>query len=88
MATRPDGEVKMNDFLKSLYPLPTHGEPAVYLRQGESRALRGLLIKMQQECKILFSDSQYRKLGEFYYEGDNPETKYHTILTVSIIAKK
>lgn len=88
MATRPDGEVKLNDFLKTLYPLPTHGEPAIYLRQGESRALRGLLTKMQQEGKILFADNQYRKLGDFYYVDGDIETKYHTILTVTITAKK
>lgn len=88
MDTRSDGEVKMNDFLKSLYPLPTSSSPAAYLRQGESRSLRGLLTKMQQEGKILFADSQYRKLGDFYYVDGDTETKYHNILTVQIVAKK
>ncbi len=88
LESRGDGEFVINDFLKSLYPTPTYNMPAEYLRQGESKALKGLLTKMQAEGKIAFVDNSYQKLGQFYYEGGDTQTKHYNILNVKIIAKK
>lgn len=88
LESRNDGEFVINDFLKSLYPIPTYSMPAEYLRQGESKALKGLLTKMQAEGKIAFVDNSYQKLGQFYYEGGDTQTKHYNILNVKIIAKK
>lgn len=88
LESRGDGEFVINDFLKSLYPTPTYNMPAEYLRQGESKALKGLLTKMQAEGKISFVDNSYQKLGQFYYEGGDTQTKHYNILNVKIIAKK
>lgn len=88
LESRGDGEFVINDFLKSLYPIPTYNMPAEYLRQGESKALKGLLTKMQAEGKISFVDNSYQKLGQFYYEGGDTQTKHYNILNVKIIAKK
>lgn len=88
LESRGDGEFVINDFLKSLYPIPTYNMPAEYLRQGESKALKGLLTKMQAEGKIAFVDNSYQKLGQFYYEGGDTQTKHYNILNVKIVAKK
>ena len=88
LESRGDGEFVINDFLKSLYPVTTYNMPAEYLRQGESKALKGLLTKMQAEGKISFVDNSYQKLGQFYYEGGDTQTKHYNILNVKIICKK
>jgi len=86
--SRESGTVKMNDFLKSLYPLPKFNEPAEYLRQGRSKELKGILTKLQAEGKILLTDNNHLKLGSFYYTDGDTQTKYHNILTVTITLKK
>lgn len=88
LESRNDGEFVINDFLKSLYPTPTYNMPAEYLRQGESKALKGLLTKMQAEGKISFVDNSFQKLGQFYYEGSDTQTKHYNILNVKILVKK
>jgi hypothetical protein len=60
----------------------------VYLQQGESRALMGMLDRMQNDGVINIVNDSHKRLGDFYYEGDNPATKHHNILTVDIVVKK
>lgn len=86
--SRPDGEIKMNDFLKSLYPLPKFNEPAVYLQQAKAKELKGVLAKLESEGKVSFVGNGHTKLGKFYYEGNDTVTKYHNILTTQIVVKK
>jgi len=83
--SREAGTVKMNDFLKSLYPLPKFNEPAEYLRQGRSKELKGILTKLQAEGKILLADNNHLKLGSFYYTDGDTQTKYHNILFLRYI---
>jgi len=86
--SRPDGEIKMNDFLKSLYPLPKFNEPAVYLQQAKAKELKGVLAKLESDGKVSFVGNGHTKLGKFYYEGNDTVTKYHNILTTQIVVKK
>lgn len=80
-------KVDLAPVIKSLYPMPTQSAPAVYLQQGESKRLRGLLGKMKADGSISIDDS-YLKLGSFYYVDGDTKTKYHNIETVKVIASK
>lgn len=86
--SRNDGEIKLNDFLKSLYPLPKLGEPALYLRQDKAKELKGALTGLEKGGKVTFVGNGHTKLGKFYYEGNDTVTKYHNILTTQIVVKK
>ena len=82
------GDIRLNDFLKSLFPLPKLNEPPAWTQQNSSKYLKGLLDKMVREGKLVISGNTHLKLGQFYYHGDSPQTKHHTLNTVNIVAKK
>lgn len=82
------GDIRLNDFLKSLFPMPKFNEPPVWTQQNTSKYLKGLLDKMVREGKLVISDNAHLKLGQFYYHGDSPQTQHHTLNTVNIVAKK
>jgi len=88
LESRGRGEfVKMNDFLKFLYPVPLKNEPPVWTRQETNKSLKGLLNKMQEAGKLIINNNQHHRLGTFYYAGDNPVTQYYNISNVIIEAK-
>lgn len=81
-------KVDLVPLLKSLYPMASHNEPAMYHHQGEAKRLRVLLEKMVAEGKLTMLDEGYDKLGRNFYQGDDPKTKFHTLDSVKIIAVK
>lgn len=81
------GEIKMNDFLKSLYPILPNTPPD-YLQLGKSKELKKTLTDMQAAGNILIVNNAHLKLGQPYHEGVQQESKNHTILTVPISVKK
>lgn len=86
MESRKMGEVRLNDFLKSLWPTGKFNEPPQWTNQGQNKYLRAVLDKMVQEGKIKIANDMHKRLGHFYYDGDNPETKYHNLSTIPISA--
>jgi len=80
--------VELNPFLKSLYPLPTFQQPALWLDKGESKRIKMLLGKMQSENKISLVDDGYKKLGSFYYADGDTKTKHYNLDSVRIFALK
>lgn len=82
------GQVDLVPFLKSLYPLATHSEPAMYKHQNESKKLRIMLQDMAAQGKITMVDDNYLQLGKPFYSENDPKTKYHTIDSVKIVAVK
>lgn len=81
------GDIKLNDFLKSLFPLPQFNEPPVWQLQHNSRVLRNLLEDMQNKGDIFIVENRHRQLGDHYYKSDTPVTQYHTLNSLEIIAK-
>lgn len=79
--------VKLNDFLKSLYPLSKNNEPPKWDKQSESKKIRVVLSKMQTEGLVVFKNNQHQFLGTHYYEGVNQVQK-HRNLTDTIIEAK
>lgn len=87
------GFVKINDFIKSLYPLPKFNEPAQWLQQGVNRQLKNMLTNMQTEGKITVRDNRHILLGSAYYpDSTTLKTHYHNLNSVIIeamgVAKK
>jgi hypothetical protein len=76
--------VKLNDFLKSLYPIPKFNEPPVYINKGEMKRMRILLDNMQSHGKIEIKDNGHGKLGNHYYEGEQQYAKFHHIGNLTI----
>lgn len=83
-----NGEIKLNDFLKSLYGVPKFNEPPVFLRQGVNRQLRAILDNMQKSGLINIEGNRHLRLGNAYYENSDPKTKYHNLNTVPLVVKK
>lgn len=87
--SRESGEIKMNDFLKSLFPIPKFNEPPVWLNQGASKQLRVTLENMKKNGLINIMNDTHMKLGTFYYpDVTTLQTHYHNLNTVSIVVKK
>ncbi len=80
--------VDLVPLLKSLYPLVSHSEPAMYKHQNESKRLRVMLQRMVAEGTLVMLDEQYLKLGTHFYADGDTRTQYHTIDSVKIIAVK
>lgn len=80
--------VKLNDFLKALYPIPRFNEPPVYLDKGEMKRMRILLDNMQSHGKLQIKDNGHGKLGNHYYEGEQQYAKFWHIGNLTIEAKK
>lgn len=79
--------IRINDFLKSLYPLPKPGHSPGYENVQNMRFLRMTLRQLQEDGKVEFANNAFDRLGKHYYEGSAPETKCHNVLTVPIEAK-
>ena len=88
LAKKKGHTLRLNDFLKSLYPLPVMGAKPRWEDQGEMKRLRVLLDIYTSEGKIEVSNNLYRELGTFYYDGSaNPVTKYHNLTTIILETK-
>ncbi len=87
--SRDAGQIKLNDFLKSLYGVPKFNEPAKWLSQGASKELKLVLDKLSNEGQISIVSNAHMKLGTFYYpDTSTMKTEYHNLNTISIIAIK
>lgn len=80
--------VKLNDFLKSLYKVPTFSEPAQWLHQSESKYLRSVLDNMNKNGLIVLENERYLLLGKSYYPMPDQRQKHYTIAEIEIYCKK
>lgn len=88
LESKGEGEHLLNDFIKSLFPIPKFNEPAIYLTQENSRYIRHVLENMQMEGKISIVNNLHRRLGAHWYEPETHIAKRHNLSTVKIVAKK
>lgn len=89
LESKPNGEIKMNDFLKSLFPISKFNEPAVWLRQESSKQIRNLLENMQSNGLLTIVNDNHRRLGTAYYpDHTTGKTHYYDLNNVIITAKK
>lgn len=88
LAKKKGTTVRLNDFLKSLYPVPVMGARPRWEDQGEMKRLRVLLANYSATGKIEVSNNLYQQLGTFYYgESSDPVTKYHNLATIILETK-
>lgn len=87
--SREFGGIRINDFLKSLYPIQKGNTPPIWLQQAKSKELRVLLDKMQDEGKISIINNKHKLLGTHYYpDTTTMKTHYHNLNTVILEVKK
>lgn len=79
--------VKMNDFLKSLYPIPTMQNPAKWMQQQVSKTLKGLLDSMVKDGVIKISGDKHLQLGKPYYHGADQRQAHHNLTSIEIYGK-
>ena len=83
------GEVRMNDFLKSLFGVPMYNEPPKWANQGASKLMRSTLQNLVQNHSVSILNDLHMRLGTFYYpDSTTGKTEYHNLNTVSIIVRK
>lgn len=88
LAKKKGQTLRLNDFLKSLYPVPVMGARPRWEDQGEMKRLRVLLANYSATGKIEVSNNLYQQLGTFYYgESSDPVTKYHNLATIILETK-
>lgn len=87
LESRNGGYVKMNDFLKSIFPLQKFNEPPLWKSQGAMKGLRALLDMMQADGRIKLQNSAYLLLGSCYYpDSATMKTEIHNLDSVAIMA--
>jgi hypothetical protein len=81
--------ILLNDFLKSLYPVPKMGMKPAWLDRVESKKLKGLLTSLVASGQVEIEANRHSTLGGFYYDTQDPNqvTQYHNIATVQMRAR-
>jgi hypothetical protein len=90
LESRATGDyIKMNDYLKSLYPLPKMNELPAWIYQPASKQLRVLLEKMVAEGRINIRNNTHLKLGHHHYpDATTMKVEYRNLNNVLIEGKK
>lgn len=80
--------VRLNDFLKSLYPMPKNNEPFEWQQQTKMKTLRAIINGMVVNRQIATSTNSYMQLGKSYWPDDSTgKTHYHHLGSLVIEAK-
>jgi len=89
LESRGVGEIKLNDFLKSLYGVPKLNEPALWLKQSSSKEIRNMLDSIKKQGDYEIVNNNHLRLGAFYYpDTTTMKTEYHNINTIPLFARK
>lgn len=79
------GKIKLNDFLKALFPLPSINQPAEYSSQPKMKKLRQDLRELKEEGKVTFVNDSFERLGRAHFPDQTTgRTHYWDILTLPI----
>ncbi len=79
--------VRLNDFLKSLYPSEKPFEPPVWKKQITSRQIRLMLSIMQNKGDLKIFNNTHIQLGDCYFDSEG-KTKHFDLDTLIISAEK
>lgn len=87
--SRPIGEIKMNDFLKSLFGVAKLGEPPLWQNQGATKQIKAVLDKLHNAGEIEVCGNAYMKLGMTYYpDTETMRAAQYDLGSVPIFCKK
>lgn len=82
-------EIKLNDFLKSLYGVPKFGEPSLALTQSSSKEIRNMLDKINNGGEYKIVNDLHKRLATFYYpDTETMKTEWHNINSIPLVAVK
>jgi hypothetical protein len=79
--------IKLNDFLKSLYPIQKPPMPQLWTNQGAMRKLKQDLMAMKDRGEIVFSNNNHERLGDNYHVGEERRRRDYNIGDLVIEAK-
>jgi hypothetical protein len=83
-----DKLVKLNDFLKSLYPAAAHNEPPLWKQQIVSRQIKLMLMKMENNGLIKIVNNVHSELGNPYFKGEEQRAAHYDIDTLQLWVEK
>ena len=87
--SREAGEIKMNDFLKSLFGVAKFGEPPLWQNQGATKQIKNILEKLHNAGDIEVCGNAHMKLGMTYYpDTTTMRAAQYDLSTVPIYVKK
>lgn len=73
---RGAGRIKLNDFLKSLYPLLKAGEKPLFTDQRQMKRLKMDLMELRSAGEISFVNDSFERLGKAHFP-DHATGKTH-----------
>jgi len=79
--------VKINDFLKSLYPAAAYNEPPLWKQQIVSRQIRLMLSKMHNNGSIKIVNNIHSMLGDCYFDAEG-KAKHYDLDSLSVSVEK
>jgi len=89
LKTKDAGEIKMNDFLKSLFGVAKFGEPPLWQNQGATKQIKVLLEKLHNAGEIEVCGNAHLKLGTTYYpDTTTMRAAQYDLGSVPIFCKK
>jgi len=81
------GFVKINDFLKTFYPVPAGKEPPLWTNQGEMRSLKALLRTMKENGQVVFNGNSWERLGDNYHTDGEKLRRDYSVADIIIEAR-
>lgn len=79
------GRIKLNDFLKSLYPIPKVGEKPQFTDQGKMKKLKHDLIELRSAGEISFINDSFERLGKAHFpDTTTGKTHYYDVSNLTI----
>lgn len=89
LENKPKSEIRINDYLKSLFKPPKFGEPPLWQNQAASKEVKSALDKLHKDGDIEVLGNAHLKLGTAYYpDTQTMRTEYYSIDTIPIFIKK
>lgn len=79
--------IPINDFLKSLYPMPKMNEPKPWHKQHTMKTLKNTLETMVKAEEIALEGNRHLQLSRFYYPDNTGITHYYNLDTLPLKAK-
>lgn len=83
--SRGSGEVRLNEFIKSLYPPVNFANPPQYLELGENKRIRNMLAALVSEGHFAIQNDLHLRIASIYYDGDG-KCLHHNINTLPLVA--
>jgi len=86
---RPRTEIRMNDFLKSLFKPPKFGELPIWQSQSANKEVKSTLDKLQLSGELEVISNAHLNLGTTYYpDTSTMRSAKHDLNSVSIFVRK